>query len=207
MSYALPLGIGARYPDRMNAPFRIVATPERARLRVEDFLLLAGSGAFDDYTKTELVDGDIYVMNAQFSRHARTQSRLLVELTLALRAIDSDLEAWVEVAVRATDHDMPEPDIVLTRWRGGGAVPVGTVAMVVEVADSTLVADLGRKAELYAAAGISEYWVVDVEGRRVLIHHRPEPAGYACRAEVALGDRLASATIEGLEVGTADLVG
>jgi Uma2 family endonuclease len=39
------------------------------------------------------------------------------------------------------------------------------VLLAVEVAHTSLQYDLTTKAELYAAAGIPEYWVLDLEGR------------------------------------------
>ena len=44
----------------MNAPLRIVTTPEKARLRIEDFLLLRGQGAFAKYTRPELLEGELW---------------------------------------------------------------------------------------------------------------------------------------------------
>ena len=190
----------------MNAPVRLADAHEQARLRVEDFLLLADHGAFDDYAKTELIDGLIYYMNAQWSRHARTKSRLMLALALRLRELGSDLEVISEVSVRVADDSVPEPDIVLTRFRGDREMPADTVALAVEVAETTLPTDLGRKVALYAAAGIPEYWVVDREGDRVVVHYGPRGEAYACRREVALGGPLASATLDGLVVDTAELI-
>ncbi|MBY0519703.1 MAG: hypothetical protein K2P79_04680 [Sphingomonas sp.] len=62
-----------RYFSGMNASALILTTPRKLGLRVEDFLLLNASGAFDGDGKTELIDGDIYVMNAQFGEHARAK--------------------------------------------------------------------------------------------------------------------------------------
>lgn len=191
----------------MNVPARILATPERLRLRVEDYLALNDSGAFEAYTKTELIDGDIYVMNAQFSRHARVKSRLSFSLGVRLLELDSDLEQINEVAVRVADDSMPEPDIVLTRWRGNGAMPGDAVALAIEVAETTLTIDLGRKAVLYAAAGIAEYWVVDLVENRVWMHYQPASEGYRRRSDIPLGERLVSATVNGLEVGSVNLLG
>ena len=47
-------------------------SPQRAKLTVEDFLLLDRSGAFDAYAKAELINGTIFVVNAQFSEHIAT---------------------------------------------------------------------------------------------------------------------------------------
>lgn len=184
----------------MNAPARVVTTPEKVRLRVEDFLLLDQSGAFAEFTKTELIDGEIYVVNAQHSRHARIKTLLAAELLFALRELGSDLEAWTEPSTRVSDYSLPEPDIVLTRWRGAGVVPLESVALVVEVADTTLSIDLGRKQRIYAQAKIAEYWVVDVEGERVIRLTDPAGESYAQRDEMALAGPIEAATVVGLRV-------
>lgn len=191
----------------MNAPIDIPPSSVRARLSVEQFVLLNDSGAFDGYGKSELIDGDIYVMNAQWSPHARAKSRLHVALANRLAEMGSDLEALVEVSVWLDDYNLPEPDLVITRHRGDGAVPVDSVVLVIEVSDSTLSIDAGRKADLYAAAGVPEYWVVDVNKRRVLMHRTPDDDGYLNQSVTPFGEPLISATIEGLEVGSANLLG
>ncbi len=191
----------------MNAAAPILTTPRKLGLRVEDFLLLNDSGAFDDYGKTELIDGDIYVMNAQHSPHARAKTRLAYAMATRLREIGSDLEVIIEVAVHLNGDSMPEPDIVLTRWRGKGPVPVETVALVVEVADTTLDRDLGRKSDLYAAAGIPEYWVIDLTEGRALMREFPDADGYHGQLDILLTERLKSATIAGLEVEGAAVTG
>jgi Uma2 family endonuclease len=50
--------------------------------------------------------------------------------------------------------------------------------LVVEISDSTLGFDLTTKAELYARAGIVEYWVVDVAARRLIVHRDPREGLY-----------------------------
>lgn len=179
---------------------------ERRGLTVDDFDLLHENGAFADYGKTELIDGDIYVMSSQWSRHAKAKSRLFFALASRLAAISSDLEAIVEVTIKVAADSAPEPDIVLTNWQGDRFVPAEAVALVIEVSHSTLDVDLGRKRELYAAAGIPEYWVVNVSADRVLVHTRPTGANYEDRHELPFGEPLASATIAGLIVSTDHLV-
>jgi Uma2 family endonuclease len=65
-----------------------------------------------------------------------------------------------------------------------------TALLVVEVADSTVFNDLTNKAELYAEAGIKDYWVVDIAGRKlhVLRDPSPHPAnGHSYRSQTELG--------------------
>jgi len=184
----------------MNAPTGILVTPHRYRLLVDDFLALNERGAFDEFAKSELIDGDVYVMNAQHAGHAPIKSRLARHIGNLLDDAGSDYDAMVEVTVRTGDDGAPEPDIVVTRWHEGGIVPVETVALAIEVSDTTLDIDLGRKARLYAAAGVPEYWVVDTNGRRTWLHTRPERGEYAVRNEVAFGATLIAATIPGLSL-------
>ena len=73
-----------------------------------------------------------------------------------------------------------------------------TAAMVVEISDTTLQTDLTEKAERYATAGIADYWVLDLEGRRLIVlrDQPPLPAGLdatAYRQQQILGptDRIA----------------
>jgi Uma2 family endonuclease len=185
----------------MNAPQTVQTSPHPARFTVDEFLRLHETGVFDRYSKSELIEGEIVCMNAQHSRHARVKSLLLVELANALRAMRSNLEAWAAASVRLSDNSLPEPDIVLTSYRGTGVVPLETVALIVEVSDTTLETDLGSKADLYAAAGVPEYWVIDLNEGRALLHELPGPDGYAGQLDVLLH----SATIDGLGVETGGL--
>jgi Uma2 family endonuclease len=52
------------------------------------------------------------------------------------------------------------------------------VVVLVEVADTTVVKDLGEKALQYAQADISDYWVVLAEAQAIVVHRQPSPEGY-----------------------------
>lgn len=76
-----------------------------------------------------------------------------------------------------------------------------------QASDTTLDTDFGRKADLYAQAGVPEYWVLDLNENRVLMHANPRPGdgGYDGQLDVLFGTTLHAAMIEGLEVETAGL--
>ena len=184
----------------MNVAISDPTTPHGIRLTVRDFLLLQDHGAFDAYSKSELIEGEIVCVNAQYARHSRVKSKLAYALNDALNRLRSPLQVYVEVAVELDDHNLLEPDIVLSSYQGSGLVPASTAALVIEVSDTTLRYDLVRKAARYAAAAIPEYWVVDVaEGE---LHQLWSPVGgdYAERHRSRLGGRVESATIAGLNV-------
>jgi Uma2 family endonuclease len=92
--------------------------------------------------------------------------------------------------VFATDHDVrpqlpldlapvfePHPDVAVVPGsvEDYATVHPTTAVLVVEVADESLAGDTSTKAEDYATAGIAEYWVLDLNGRRLLVLRDPGP--------------------------------
>lgn len=176
---------------------------ERIPLRVEDYLRLHQAGAFAAYGKTELIDGIVYAMNPQHRPHGFAKDELAYRLRRALESMGSGLHVATEQSVAMEPASEPQPDIILTSEpRGPGAIPGASVALLVEVSATTAGFDLKEKARAYAAAGIAEYWVVDVDAR--VIHQLSGPGGdaYAQRRMVAFGEQVEAATIEGLAVET-----
>jgi Uma2 family endonuclease len=181
-------------------------SPLPLKLRVEDYLLLDASGAFKSYQKTELIEGEVYFVNAQHRPHALAKAELYDALRDALRMLASPLRPLTEASVALSEHDAPEPDIVLTSEpRGEGLIPLHSVALVVEIADTTLSGDMKRKAMIYARAGVPEYWVVDVTAKAIHQLWSPEGEAYAERREIAFGERIEAATIGGLAAETTGL--
>jgi len=179
-------------------------SPAPVKLRVEDYHLLDQAGALDRFAKTELINGVILAVNATYSRHARAQRAMFMALHQACQALG--LECVFELSVDVDEHNEPQPDILVARsLPKKGPVPIADVLLVVEIADTSLETDLKVKAQLYAAAGLQEYWVVDVE--RGLIHQLWAPAGeaYTQRQEVAFGEVASAATIPGLAADTAGI--
>ncbi len=184
----------------------ILARPHPAKLTVDDFLLLDRSGAFADYAKTELINGTVIVVNADYSEHFKVKNRLYRRIADACDALGGDIQAWSEGSIAIPPHSVPQPDIFITGVEPRrGLVALDTVLLAIEVASTSLDHDMGRKLALYAAAGIPEYWVVDVEGRTIHQMWAPEGEAYTERRDVANGERIAAVTIEGLSVETADI--
>ncbi|RZK00812.1 MAG: Uma2 family endonuclease [Novosphingobium sp.] len=184
----------------------VMDSPQRVKLTVEDFLLLDRSGAFEAYAKAELIDGTIFVVNAQFSEHMKAKVRLLRRLADACDARSSGWEAWSEGSIAMPGGNLPQPDIFITlETPTTGAVRIETVALVVEIADTTASFDLGAKARLYAANGVAEYWVVDLQARQVRQFWAPDAQAYHEKRSIAFGDPIVAVTLSGLRADTADL--
>lgn len=190
----------------MNRALPLNTSPLPLPLRVEDYLLLDEAGAFGGYSKTELIDGEIVYVNAQHRPHGFVKMEFYDRLRDGLRSIGSPLRPLVETSVAMPPHDAPEPDIVLTSEpRGEGLIPLDSVALIVEVSDTTIEFDLGAKAELYARHGVAEYWVAAIEARALHQHWTPREGDYAHRRVFPFGDLIAAATIDRLEIDTSGI--
>lgn len=180
--------------------------PEPYRFTVRDYVLLSESGAFNAYAKTELIEGVVVAVNAQYSRHARIQTALLRQLADACDALEGDLGAWVEASISIDESSMPRPDILVSHGLPeDGPVEWSRVALIVEIADTSLGYDLGKKLRFYANVGLAEYWVVDVNGRVIQQMWSPQGETYAGRREVAFGGRVGAMTVGGLALETGGL--
>lgn len=131
------------------------------------------AGLFND-VRVELLDGEIVVMSPQKPPHAGTTRWLRIHLTRGL-----DPLRWLvgsHEPFGLSDLSEPEPDVWVARFAdvAAGAHPATrAMALVVEVSYSSQYVDRTRKLPLYAAAGVPEYWIVDLNKIRVDVHRAP----------------------------------
>ena len=59
--------------------------------------------------------------------------------------------------------------------------------LLIEVADTSVAYDTGTKAQIYAEAGVRDYWVVDIPGRKLHVFRDPSEHGFKTH-EVYSGD-------------------
>lgn len=70
----------------------------------------------------------------------------------------------------------PMPDIaVIPGTLSGSPNHPTSAALVIEIADTTLQLDLTDRAEQYATAGVEDYWVLDLNGNRLIVFRDPGP--------------------------------
>ena len=152
---------------------------EPYRFTVDEYLRMAEQGTLDPDVRTELLDGVIVVMSPQNAPHIWTLSAIVEQLILGL----AGHRAWQvisQIPLRIPDRDVPEPDVAIVPRLTPGSVPLGPEALLaVEVSDTTLAEDLGRKRRLYASAGVPNYWVADVSAKQVHRFADPVEGDYA----------------------------
>lgn len=178
--------------------------PERLRpLRRAEYDRLIEIGAFDEEERVELLYGMLVAMSPQYPPHAEGISRLAEVLLPALRG---RARVRVQLPLALSDDSEPEPDLAVVPPQDYAAAHPATAFLVVEVAGATARKDRGLKAQLYAEAGIPEYWVVDLAHAVVVVHRQPAGANYTLVTEHREGE-LGLERFPDVAVRVLDLVG
>jgi Uma2 family endonuclease len=142
--------------------------PTKVRFTLEDVRRIWDAGGFPNYPSIELIDGEVFEMPADGWRTTNWNA-------LVARWLYSSTDASVIIVpdkTLAVGEDGLKPDFWLYPASVDPQKVMGTdCLLVIEVSDTTLRWDRGRKAGRYALGGVCEYWVIDVEGRQVFVHH------------------------------------
>lgn len=184
------------------------AAPDLAhlhRLSLDEYHRLIDSGGLSEDTRVELIDGLLVDMSPKSPEHER-----LVEWVAAWLFAHVDLERFRvrpggPLTLTAAGSE-PEPDFAVVPRGVEEPYHPATAALVVEIAVSSRRLDLGRKAALYAQAGVGEYWVIDVERGRVVAHRDPHGDGWAHVQALGAGAQLRSAALALPELDVAELL-
>lgn len=137
---------------------------------------MVAAGIIAEDERFELIGGEVVPMQAKVGRHEMVK----VELNRHLqRTIAEALTAAQETTLRLDEHNFVEPDFcVYPRAIFPGDLRGYHVLLAIEVADSSLAYDLGRKIGVYAAYGIPEVWVIDANTLITHVHRKLGVPGY-----------------------------
>ncbi len=144
-------------------------------VRLEEYHSLIRDGLLDEDDKLELLRGTIVAMTPQGIAHARVIRTLTEHLVLTL---SGHARVLVQLPLTLGDDSEPEPDLAVVSLAEAARTDSHprTALLIVEVAGDSLRKDRTLKCEIYACAGVSEYWIVNLEGRCVEVYRDPEPA-------------------------------
>ena len=177
-----------------------------ARMSLEEFLAL---GETDE--RLELIDGALYIMSTPTKDHQFLLARLIVYFELYLDAFTpAPAEVYQDITTILSPElqRVVEPDLVVIlggRNDIGGLIYVeGVPDIVVEILSSDRSHDLVRKRQIYAEAGVREYWILDPRYDTVALLEL-RGGVYAARATLAAGDTLTTPLLPGLAAPLADI--
>jgi Uma2 family endonuclease len=177
----------------------------RRRWSVAEIEEIVKAGILAD-ERFELIGGEIVPMSPKGIRHERLKGTLA---EYWYQRLPSEIRLITETTFRLDEDTFVEPDFVFFR-KSDGLANLGpeTCLLAVEVADSSLLYDLHRKAHLYAVFGVREVWVINAQTLLTHVHRRPGIDGYQEKPEIAPDQALAPDFAPALAVtlGTLELI-
>ncbi len=149
---------------------------------------MVASGTIEDPARVELIEGELITMSPTHLPHGRMTARLIRQLG---NSISDSYEVVDGGSLRLDDYNEPMPDICVARAGVTTDVLFPTdCLLVIEVSESTVRQDRTVKSQLYAKAGIPEYWVVDLTTSQTVVHRGPSKAGWSDVVSVPFGGEL-----------------
>lgn len=154
------------------------------RISSEEYRRLINAGVFDEDARIELIDGLLVDMSPKTRAHENAVAWLTRYLVLN---VDSERYEVRVAAPLTIGNSEPEPDLAVIPYSAPRPHHPATAALVIEVVVSSVTRDLTDKPPIYAQAGIPNYWAVDLERPRAVIHSLPEQGRYT-KVDVVAAD-------------------
>jgi Uma2 family endonuclease len=152
--------------------------------------------------RVELIGGVLVKMSPQYAPHASTVQKLTELLVTHVRG---RFTVRIQSPLALSDDSEPEPDVaVVSRGQYEVEHPTGAV-LVIEVSDSSLKTDR-TKAAVYAAAGIGEYWIVNLGARAVEVYTVPRGESYTEVRTQGAGETLRPAALPDVAIAVDEIL-
>ncbi len=162
--------------------------------------------------RVELMEGKLMVMSPQGSTH-RTAVLLAAHLLDTLFQPQCHAQAQMPLDLSPTTEPEPDVAVVAGQVRDYTNAHPTHALLVVEVSDTSLAYDRGRKASLYASAGILDYWIVNLVTPQIEVYRNPipdanEPFGhrYGQRTDYLPGQLFAPLALPNARIAVTDLL-
>jgi Uma2 family endonuclease len=167
-----------RHDFRIDEPGTTTAAEgmRRRAFTVAEIEAMVQAGIIPEHERFELIGGEVVPMSPKGSTHENVKIEVNAGL---LRVVPPDLRIAPETTLRLDDISFLEPDfcvfprsVPLDRLRGPD------VLLAIEISDTSLHYDTGRKIGIYAAYGIAEVWVIDAKRLVTRVHRALGVEGY-----------------------------
>jgi Uma2 family endonuclease len=186
----------------MNSVF----SPTRMLFTIDRYQKMVATGVLTRDDHVELIDGEILETAPVTPQYASVTSRVCRQLILAL---GDAATVGVRHPMDLGQFSEPQPDLLVLKPRpdgySSGHPQVEDVLLLIEIADSSLAFDSGKKRDLYARSGVSEYWIMDLNSRRTLVFLSPADGAFQRTREYLSRDCVSPVAIPKLKVDVNDL--
>lgn len=181
------------------------ATAQRHRWTREKYERVVEAGGFSSQDRVELLDGEIWDMTPQGSRHSGVCS-LVMEVLQA--AFGSGYFVRVQFPLAIDEVSVPEPDVAVVRGspRDHLSEQPQSALLVVEVSDSSLAYDRGLKLSVYARNDTPEYWLIDLTENSLEVYREPAGSTFASKQILRHGDTIVPLHAPDATIAVADML-
>jgi len=175
----------------MGSAARVTTAAEglpRRRFTVAEVEAMVEAGVMEEDERVELIGGELVPMSPKGNRHEVIKEAVLRRW---YRSAPDEVSLVPETTFRLSEDTYLEPDVVIyPRSSGIPGLTAANALLVVEIADSSLRYDIGRKAALYASFGIRELWVIDAVRLTARVFREPAADGYHDARDSGPAERL-----------------
>ena len=170
---------------------------------VAEIEAMVATGIIAEDERFELIGGEVVPMLPKGGRHEMVK----VELNRHFQRIaPDDVTIAPETTLRLDDKSFLEPDFcVFPRTIFPGDMRGHDVLLAIEVSDTSLSYDRGRKLGVYAAFGIPEVWVIEAASLVTHVHRGLGAEGYRTVLALGPGEEVRSGRVETLAFCFSDL--
>ena len=190
----------------MNAPFANPG-PEGLPRRLftnAEIRQMVLAGIFDEGERIELIRGELSPMGSEGSLHA--QARMLLT-RIFIRVLGDEWFIATNASLFLADDIEVQPDLhIFPAVMKSEDVRGPDVLLAIELSATTQYRDFKIKTPIYAAHGVRELWVLDLDATRAHVFREPGADGYAVREEWAADAPLTPMAFGEVSVRLADLV-
>ena len=157
----------------------------------DEYMAMTAAGVFDERKRVELIGGYVVDMSPANADH----NYIVMRLNELFMPLAGRFRLWIQGTLAVDRRHVYDPDFMLLRLRTPSykaALPTpADVALVVEVAGTSLDRDARVKLPVYAAAGIAEYWIADVQREVLIVHRHCQGQTYGEIRELAGDEQIA----------------
>jgi Uma2 family endonuclease len=181
----------------------LVASERVRPLRRIEYERMVDEGFFQEDERIELLDGVIVEMTPQGTRHAVVIERLS---HLLFAAVGGRARVRIQLPFAASEVSLPEPDVAVVQGGDYELAHPSQARLIVEVAESSLSKDRLVKARVYATAGVTEYWVIDIVAKTIEVCSDPVDGQYKQIRAARPGEVIRLLAFPDVEIAVSDVV-
>ena len=164
-----------------------------ARFTLDEYDRMIDAGVFNPDRRIELLFGELHEMSPIGPRHRRIVVLLTEWANDSTAGLRDRLAVQVQNPLRLpSQRSGPIPDMswIDRKCLEPAVLGEDTVFLIIEVADSTLALDRGKKSRLYAKSGVPDYWIVNLVEDCVEVRREPSGGYYQSLTTYRAGDEI-----------------